>query len=168
MARIDLNSNWSVFFKDPAAATPQAVLMAKSLHDKILIPLLPVAGGYFEMVSGARTLEDIQRLKAQGYHPSDTSDHLFGLFPPTAGASDVIPAVGCETFFAYICAHCDRSKGLITLPNESTVSVGQVIHEKNRTDWIHIANPRRVFFPSAAGLPTLLQSLDNGVTYTRM
>ena len=162
---INQSSTWKVFFKDPTKCTPLQVQMATNLHNNILVPMLPLAGGSFTLVSGARDHDDILRLVTAGYNPSQTSDHLFGDPEPTAGAGDVIPVVGPEAFFAYVKAHTDRAHGTITLPDGKKVTVGQCIYEKNRTSWIHLSNPRRMFFPDAAGKTTLLQSFDNGRTY---
>lgn len=161
-------STWEIFFSNPADASPLARAMAENLLSKILSPLLPIAGGSYDLSSGARTAADIARLTAQGYHPSKTSDHLFGLVEPTAGACDVVPAVGAEKFFAAILPHVNRAVGTVQVPGLPLVKVGQIILEKNRTAWVHISNPKKLFWPKAAGVPTLLRSDDNGKTYKRV
>ena len=168
MPTINAVSTWKVFFKDPTKASAQAVKMAENLLENIIKPLLPAMGGSCVLSSGARTMDDIKRLEAQGYHPSKTSDHLFGLMEPTAGAGDIIPACGPERFFDWVKKNCNPSAGTITAPSGAVVRVGQVILEKNRTSWIHLSNPRKLFWPTAAGVPTLLVSLDNGKTYQRV
>ena len=163
--RIDASSQPSVFFKEGYVPTPIQEKMAENLLNNILKPLLPLAGGFFTLTSGCRDLDDIARLKAEGYHPAANTDHFFGIPEPTSGAGDVIPAFGVPLVWDYIKAHCDRSLGNITLLDGSTISIGQCIHERAHSDWLHFSNPRRMFFPNAGGKTTLLESLDNGVTY---
>jgi len=165
MIIITAASDWRVFFKDPAKVSPLSRAMAENLLGNILVPLLPVAGGSFELYDGARELADIARLEALGYHPSKTTDHFFGIMEPTAGAGDVVPKCGAERFFEYVKKNTNRAAGTIVAPSGAVLKVGQIILEKNRTAWIHISNPRRLFWPKAAGKTTLLISTDNGKTY---
>ena len=162
---INKDSTWTVFFKNSVLCSPLQIKMAVNLLDNILKPMLEIAGGSYQMSSGVRDPADIRRLIVAGYHPSLTSDHLFGVPVPTAGACDVIPACGVVPFFDYIKTHCDRDTGIITLPDGHTIKVGQIIRERGKTAWLHISNPRKLFFPTAAGKPTLLISDDNGLTY---
>jgi len=165
MAIIEKDTTWGVFFPNPADTSPTARAMAKNLLENIILPLLPYMGGRCVLSSGSRTMKGIERLEGEGYHPSRTSDHLFGAIEPTAGAGDFIPENSPETFFAWVKKNCDRATGEIKLPSGIVVKVGQIILEKNRTSWCHISNPRRLFWPKAGGLTTLLQSDDNGKTY---
>ena len=167
MPVINAGSTWEVFFKDPKSVGNLQKRMAENLLE-ILKALLIPAGGSFTLSSGARTMADILRLEAGGYHPSKTSDHLFGIIEPTAGAADVVPACGPERFFEWVKANCNRAAGTITAPSGAIIKVGQVIYEKNRTAWIHLSNPRRLFWPGADPKPTLLISLDNGKTYQKV
>jgi len=119
-------------------------------------------GKKINIASGLRTLADYNRLKAGGYNPSRTSDHFYGLMPFTAGAVDFFTDGTANLFYDL---YGKRKNGRIILPN-GEFQVGQMILEKNKTHWIHIANPRRLFDPKAP-LPKqmFLRSDDNGKTY---
>lgn len=165
MTVINAGSSWEVFFKYPKQALPQARRMAENLLEYVIKPLLPAMGGSCVLVSGYRDSVDVARLEAKGYHPAKNSDHFFGDIEPTAGAGDILPACGADRFFEWVKKNCDQAKGTITAPSGAVVRVGQVILEKNRTMWIHISNPRRLFWPNAATKPTLRMSMDNGKVY---
>lgn len=121
-------------------------------------------GKKINIASGLRTLADYNRLKAEGYNPSRTSDHFYGLMPFTAGAVDFFTD-GTANLFYDLIGKYDKTKDRIILPN-GEIHVGQMILEKRNTHWIHVANPRRIFNPKAP-LPKrmFLRSDDNGKTY---
>ena len=116
--------------------------------------------------SGVRTAEDYDRLKAQGYNPSKTSDHLCGLqltAKPTLGAVD-IRVNNCKLTTTEIfekIMHWDKTL---------QVSFGQVIYEYNpatKAEWIHLGNDwNKIFQPGIMVYRKKYQkSLDNGKTY---
>ena len=122
------------------------------------------------ITSGVRTKEDIARLKKQGYHPSENSDHLCGFQPnglPTLGAADIVVS------------NCDMSMKEIALfikheVEETNLYFGQVIYERNPktgNEWIHLGNdPVKIFtftsnISSAIKRKQFLMSTDNGKTY---
>lgn len=123
-----------------------------------------------KITSGVRTNADITRLKKQGYHPSENSDHLCGLQPnglPTLGAADITVS------------NCKLSMKEIALliqseVNQDHVCFGQVIYEKNPktgNEWIHLGNDPELIFSFANNIASVikrkkfLMSTDNGKTY---
>ena len=118
------------------------------------------------IASGVRTKADIERLKKQGYNPSENSDHLFGVQVngiPTLGAAD-IQVKNCSLNPKKIALFI---KELIL---SYKVNFGQVIYEKNPAtgaEWIHLGNdPELIFKPAIkVSRKKFLMSLDNGKTY---
>jgi len=132
------------------------------------------------VTSGARTMTDFYRLQGAGYHPSETSDHFYGVatpikkggfkyqkFGPTynfsTGAADCIPeTISVKKFFeiamrAYV---------------DSKVKFGQIIYEKDpvrKVEWVHFSNCYEHYFSEKTvnwlGKKVFLQSLDGGKTY---
>jgi len=132
------------------------------------------------ITSGWRTREDFDRLVSQGYHPSETSDHYYGVpisiqalekklkwgdvYSYSVGATDIIPVnVDIEKAFEVI---CQKAKDKILF-------LGQVIHEYNRAkgqDWIHLSNSPLLMYSQAFVNEFLLRSQflvsnDGGVSY---
>jgi hypothetical protein len=142
-------------------------MMVNSIIDHILTPIENYAGK-IKITSGIRSLKDLDRLIKEGYNPSRTSDHFYGFLPFTAGAVDFILASG-DTFNLYydLYKKYNKEKDRIVLP-KAEIQVGQMILEKNKTYWIHIANPRRLFYSNTCPLPgkIFLRSDDNGKNYT--
>jgi hypothetical protein len=143
-------------------------LMINSIIDHILNPIEDYAGKIL-ISSGLRTLADRDRLIKQGYNPSKTSDHFYGFMPFTSGAADFVLSTGSQgTFDLYydLYRRYDKTKNRIVLP-KTEIEVGQMILEKNKSYWIHIANPRRMFYSDKCPLPgkMFLKSEDNGKTY---
>jgi hypothetical protein len=144
-------------------------LMVNSLIDHILNPIEEYAGCKMTVTNGLRTLQDYDRLKEQGYNPSRRSDHFFGLLPLTSGAADTVYEKGDKftvELFYDLYRRYSKAKDRIILPN-ADVQVGQMILEVNDTHWIHLSNPRRLFYSKDCPLPgqMFLRSDDNGKTY---
>ena len=124
--------------------------------------------------SGLRTIDDYLRLKRNGYNPSASSDHFYGLAVPvqanngvasgTIGATDLyIP--GLKTLFGHIVNYF-----LTKYPNPVDRPRQMIYETGPNGDWLHIANvPSRVLSPKMALAklhPTpILYSLDNGKSY---
>jgi hypothetical protein len=123
--------------------------------------------------SGLRTIDDFLRLKRNGYNPSVTSDHFFGLPVPVNGKTytGAVGAVdlyipGLRSVFLHIVNYF-----LTKYPNPID-RPRQLIFETSAkgNDWLHIANvPSRIFTQKVAqsrlNARPLLYSLDNGKTY---
>lgn len=121
------------------------------------------------ITSGVRTKRDYDRLKKQGYNPSQTSDHFCGyqMVPgrPTLGAADIKVnncSLGTKKIALLI-------KDLV---ENGILYFGQVIYEKNPAtgaEWIHLGNdPQLIFTDLVASTivrKTFLMSTDNGKTY---
>jgi hypothetical protein len=116
--------------------------------------------------NGFRTIEDYYRLIKEGYNPSKTSDHFFGLSPfspkPSLGAAD-IKLANCKKDLLDVHAF------IIELYKAGTVKFGQIIYEKgNNNPWIHLGNDWTDIFSSKITGNTRIRflcSLDNGKTY---
>lgn len=122
------------------------------------------------ITSGVRTKKDYDRLKKQGYNPSQTSDHFCGyqMVPgrPTLGAAD-IRVYNCsmtmKQIALFIKQYCEAS---------GFYMFGQVIYEKNPktgSEWIHLSNdPYLVlnqYIAKTIERKRYLMSTDNGKTY---
>lgn len=120
--------------------------------------------------SGVRTKADIERLKKQGYNPSENSDHLCGFQPnglPTLGAADIVVSN---------CALSTKEISLFIkkLVEDHQLSFGQVIYEKSPktgNEWIHLGNDPELIFSFTSNISSaikrkkFLMSTDNGKTY---
>jgi len=150
-------------------------LMVNSLIDHILNPIEDYAGCKMTITSGLRTFQDYDRLIEQGYNPSKKSDHFFGLMPFTSGAADMVYENGNQftiDLFYDLYKRYDKVRDRIIIP-KADIQVGQMILEvkfdKNGipSRWIHLSNPRRLFYSKDCPLPgqMFLRSDDNGKTY---
>lgn len=137
--------------------------------------ILEVIGSIAEckliVTSGLRTLRDYERLIKAGYNPSPKSDHFYGLKPFTSGAVDIVTTPGgCSVgrLFHILCACYDKKNEWFHLPGGTYLHVGQLIYEVNpikKIEWIHVSNPKTLFFDSPPKVSVLLKSLDGGITY---
>jgi len=130
---------------------------------------------------GIRTIEDHYRLQGSGYHPSETSDHFFGVAVPikptspkyskfggtynfSVGAVDCVPVgISVQKFFKI------SMKSYI----DSKTKFGQIIYEKDpirNVEWVHLSNFYENYFSYAIvqwlGKHKFMQSIDGGKTYT--
>jgi len=116
--------------------------------------------------SGVRTAEDYDRLKAKGYNPSKTSDHLCGLqltAKPTLGAADIY-VTNCKLSMKEIFTK------IMYWDKTLQVHFGQVIYEYNpatKAEWIHLGNDWNQIFHVGINVSRTkyMQSLDNGKSY---
>lgn len=177
--------------RDAGILTPIQMYMVKNIAANILQPIRDFLSNIYDkdvsirVVSGIRFPSDHNRLKKQGFNPSETSDHLFGnivklrnamkirrygkYFQYSVGAADVIPFCGAKEAWDKMRPFFVREKGIIDLP-EKRISIGQVILERRRSFWLHISNPKNLIytdFISDMFLKTepFLESMDNGITY---
>ena len=134
------NPNWQ-------PNTLQVVML--NMLMKSLQVVRDTVGQCIDVSNSVRLVEDYNRLLANGYKPSLTSDHFFGepirvpskhprrplygeYYSFSAGAADVVCAVGAEELYHVIITL--QRKG--SLPN-----LGQVLLEtQNGDSWIHVAN----------------------------
>ena len=122
---------------------------------------------------GLRSDADVKRLIAQGYNPSRTSDHFYGIPMPqkdgtfytdSCGAADLYVA-GLPGLFGHIVDHFARIADPAARPHQMIYETGKF------SDWLHIANAPLVAFPDAAAAKKhlsprpLLYSFDCGKTY---
>jgi len=118
--------------------------------------------------SGVRNKADYDRLKANGYNPSATSDHFCGWAinapKPTLGAADI--TVGnCKISLMEV------FKLIVAMNKAGETDFGQVIYEVSAkgNPWIHLSNSAKsIFIGKVAKTVTrtpYLISLDNGKTY---
>lgn len=177
--------------RDPGILTVVQLHMVKHLAENVLQPIRDYLSDALDkevsikVVSGVRFPSDHNRLKKQGFNPSETSDHLFGnivklrsatkirkygkYYQYSVGAADVIPSCGAKEAWDVLSPHFVRESGLIELPNR-TVSIGQVILERRRSFWLHISNPSSLVYTEFVSDMFLkrepfLMSMDNGVSY---
>jgi hypothetical protein len=118
--------------------------------------------------SGVRDKDDYDRLKANGYNPSSTSDHFCGWAitapKPTLGAVD-INITNCKL------STMEVFKLIVAMNKAGETNFGQVIYEVSAkgNPWIHVSNNAdAIFTPRVAKTisrnPYLI-SLDNGKTF---
>lgn len=178
--------------RDHHILTPVQMEMVSRLCSDILEPirtyLTEQAGKTIsiKVVSGVRFPSDNNRLKKQGYNPSETSDHLFGniiklhnpvkirkygkYFQYSVGAVDIVPACGAKEAWDLMYPYFNKKEGRVFLPNRPSFAIGQMILEKRKTYWIHISNPKQLIYNDFITQTFLkrepfLISQDNGVTY---
>lgn len=177
--------------RDHHILTPVQLQMVSSLCADILEPLRSYLGYRcnreisVKVVSGIRFPSDNNRLKKQGYNPSETSDHLFGnivklhsainirkygkYFQYAVGAVDIIPSCGAKEAWDILLPLFNKIKGSIVLPDRE-VFIGQFILEKRNSYWLHVSNPKTLIYDKFI-VETFLKnepfliSQDNGITY---
>lgn len=177
--------------RDPSILTTIQMYMVKHLAQNILEAIRTYLGQAFgaevsiKIVSGVRFPSDHNRLKKQGFNPSETSDHLFGnivklrnpakirvygkYFQFSVGAADIMPSCGAKEAWDVLAPHFVRERSCIALPN-GDVKIGQIILERRRSFWLHISNPKELVYNSFVAetflkVEPFLQSMDNGTTY---
>lgn len=177
--------------RDPSVLTSIQLYMIKNLAERILQPIRNYLTDVFakdvsiKIVSGVRFPSDLNRLRAQGYNPSETSDHLCGnivklrssakirvygkYFQFSVGAVDILPSCGAKEAWDVLAPHFVREHSCIALPN-GNVKIGQIILEKRRSYWLHVSNPKKLVYNSFVAetflkVEPFLQSMDNGMTY---
>jgi hypothetical protein len=82
-----------------------------------------------------RSKADYERLKKGGYNPSKTSDHFFAQnidgYKLGLGAADIVcPDMDTVKFYNKI----------LKLKYDGKIKCGQLLLEKNKTFWVHVAN----------------------------
>ena len=121
------------------------------------------------ITSGIRTKKDYDRLKKQGYNPSQTSDHFCG-YQMVSGR----PTIGAADIKVYNCSMSTKKIALFIkdLVERGVMRLGQVIYEKNPAtgaEWIHLGNDPHLIFTdfisSTVERKKFLMSTDNGKTY---
>lgn len=140
------------------------------------------AGSSMKITMGVRTAGDYARLKASGFHPSETSDHYCGevvsvdpqspnfkKFGPmyffSVGAADIVPVgMDIELFF----------KMSVDCSVKGFADFGQIIFEHDPIKgmkWVHFANnSASVFSPkigSFLGREKYLVTTDGGKSYVK-
>ena len=166
--------------------------MAQRLCVDILEPLRQFAKDTFgltrcafKVTSAVRFPSDQNRLRRQGFNPSETSDHLFGhvvklhsatkiqtygkYFQYSVGAVDILPACGARQLWNALVDYMQRADNKILLPRGSII-IGQLILEKRTDYWLHISNPKSLIYSDKVSSTFLkkepfLISTDNGKTY---
>ena len=138
-----------------------------------------------KIISGVRFPSDHNRLKKQGFNPSETSDHLFGnvvklrnpvkirqygkYYQYSVGAVDILPECGAKEAWDILRPCFSREESAIYLPDKE-VRIGQIILEKRQNYWMHISNPGSSIYNEFVADTFLkrkpfLVSTDNGSTY---
>jgi hypothetical protein len=123
--------------------------------------------------SGVRSLDDYRRLQAQGLNPSATSDHFFGAEVPRANGTLYRLALGAADITCPSMPAVELYNAIAKMRYEGKIKTGQLLLEKNKTMWVHIANhPDPFLLPSEKAQRTEISlggmgySLDNGKTFT--
>ncbi|MDR3001149.1 MAG: hypothetical protein LBU89_07785, partial [Fibromonadaceae bacterium] len=101
--------------------------MLQTIRDAVKKPI--------SISSGLRTLEDYNRMVKNKLNPSKKSDHFFGQtvdgYSLGLGAVD-ITCKGMDTIAFY--------NLILKMKYEGKIKCGQLLLEKNKTFWVHIAN----------------------------
>ena len=129
------------------------------------------------VTNGQRTEADYTRLLNSGYHPSETSDHYYGV-PIHITTVDKVSLYGSEYCYSVgavdFVSQIDTAllfKQLVDLVRGKKLIVGQLIHEwGNGKDWIHISNEPSLIYCTGIvdkyfNRQQLLESKDAGQTY---
>ncbi len=184
--RLSKNFYLSEFTKlSDSQVTPVQKFLLKALCNDILEPLRAFFSCPINVTSGMRTRDDYNRLKARGYHPSETSDHFFGEAVPltrkskiqkfgnfysySVGAADIVPACGADVAFDRLKDYISPIAGWVSFP-QVNLRVGQLILEHGKSYWLHVSNPATLVYSRQFAKEYLkrihfLKSLDNGKTY---
>lgn len=178
--------------RDHHILTPVQMEMLTNLCINVLEPVrsfLSTTTGKdvpIKVLSGVRFPSDNNRLKKQGFNPSETSDHLLGniiklhnpikirkygkYYQYSVGAVDIVPACGAKEAWDLLRPYFNKLNCTIDLPDIAPVRIGQVILEKRKNYWLHISNPKSLVYSQAVAQTFLksepfLVSQDNGITY---
>ena len=183
--KVSTNYSRDEFLEEGRIMTPIQEFMLTNLCNNILEPLRFFLSCKIKIIDGIRFPKDINTLRQEGYHPSETSDHLFGsvirvrtmkkkakygdYYSYSVGAADIAPAIGAKKSWDMMKCFFNLKKNTIELPNQ-TIKVGQCILEKRTPYIIHISNPPDLiynnFFTSKfLKKQTFLTCSDNGETY---
>lgn len=189
--KISQNFNLYEFMNKKREITPIQVFMLQNLCIKILEPIRTFLNCPIKITSGIRFPGDINRLRKEGYNPSETSDHLYGnvvklkslnkkakygdYYSFSVGAADIIPAIGALSAWNILKKYFNIYSNEVNLPinNNRTINIriGQIILEKRNSYWLHVANPSNLiyslkFIQNFIKRKPFLISEDNGKNYT--
>lgn len=163
--------------------------LAEHLCEYTLQPLRNRDSKTIINISGpSRDALDVIRLEKQGYHPSVTTDHFFGMPQtiPAQGDSNLAKIEKYGSIYTYSVGAVDIKPdipqkkndfmkyflNMIMLNEAGIIDAGQIILEKGKnTYWIHVSNPVGLVyqydFVSRMGLQKTkyLTSLDNDGKY---
>lgn len=141
--------------------------LASHLCDHILQPIRNTDKRVRIDITGpARNSLDVIRLIRQGYHPSVTTDHFFGvpqtipaigatnlskierygeIYTYSVGAVDIRPDIP-QTLTAFMGYY----RKMVIMNEARDINAGQIILEKGKyTYWIHVSNPvSLVYYPN--------------------
>jgi len=175
--------------RDYHLLTPMQTGMLDNLCKSVLEPLRKFCGMHITIISGIRFPSDNNRLRREGYNPSETSDHLFGnvtklrdpakvkrfgrYYSYSVGACDIVPEIGTKQLWDEIKPYFDRANNLINLPQPiGSIRIGQLIYEMwEDKSWIHVSNPVDLIYSfKVSRILTqyricFLQTLDGGKIY---
>lgn len=134
------NRNLTDFSERTQGMVKAMANMLQGIRDRIGKPI--------SINSGLRVAADYERLKAQGYNPSATSDHFFGQrIPLTAGTSAYAKygayhdlSVGACDIVCPSLDPIDFFNLLLKMRYDGELMCGQLLLEKANTYWVHIAN----------------------------
>ena len=189
MTPVTEHFSWEEFSKKPVDDfSPEVFYLLKCLCQNILEPIRKFLGGTpIKINSGIRGNSDHYRLLEQGYFPSETSDHFFGIpvqlrdpskmklygdmYTLSTGAIDFTHSMGVENAFNKLLREANPQEGYLKL-NGIKIQIGQMILETGRhSGWIHVSNPPGVkfnkdfYYKVKRRSSTFLFSRDSGKTY---
>jgi hypothetical protein len=192
MVDIQLSPNFKLSEFTKNDVNDVQLYLIKSLSIDILQPIRNFLKCSITITSALRDLSDFYRLKDQGYNPSSTSDHFYGIAVPvidtnkrnifgdtynfSVGAADLVPNCDVRQAFDLLIKECIRidynSYSFKFLKPDT--KFGQMIYEKNsKSEWIHISNHSSIMYNNYVidrylKRPSILQSIDNGKTYSKI
>jgi len=181
-------TNNFAFYEFRPSGSPKSWMPTSKYQKKMIVSLAKnlqivrdkISKGYMKITNGVRVEEDYNRLIKNGYKPSKTSDHYFGLAIPltlnsykykkygptynfTMGAVDIVPyGITVLNLFSIAINLCENDE----------CDFGQIIYEKNpktKAEWIHFGGSPKPFLSEEIinflNRNKYLQSLDGGKTY---
>ena len=135
---------------------------------------------FITISSAVRLKSDFDRLKAEGYNVSETSDHNYGNSVLLTPGTNKYKKFGPTYIFSVGAADCvptgitpkELFNIAMQLIKSNKCKFGQVIHELDpvtKKEWVHFGGYENYFFSEQMvkflGKKMFLQSIDGGKTY---
>ena len=181
--KLSANFDHLEFTKTPWDELDQRTQTELQAMADLLQEIRTAIGKPITISSGVRSLADYKRLQSQGLNPSSTSDHFYGAKVPCAKGSAAYKKYGATYNLALgavdiLCKSMnvvDFYNFIAKMRYDGKIKTGQLLLEKNRTMWVHIANFMDPFLSPAEkklrgewSLSGMGYSLDNGKTWTKL
>ena len=181
--KLSANFDHLEFTKTPWEKLDQRTQIELQAMANLLQEIRTAVGKPITISSGVRGLADYERLKSQGLNPSVTSDHYYGnQIPCTKGTAAFKKygvtynlALGAADILCKSMNVVDFYNFIAKMRYDGKIKTGQLLLEKNKTMWVHIANfmdpflsPKEKELRGDWSLSGMGYSLNNGKTWTKL